>query len=153
MFNRPTTFPSFGALAALLLFSITNGIASAEKIYKSIDKEGNVTYSTTPPPDAVGSEEIERPAGPTDEQVREAEERSRQTTELAGELERDRVQREKEQAQREADERARNAVPVAPVYVPVPVPYPYYDHPLVQYPPARPARPSGGGRPTPRTSR
>jgi len=150
MAMRQSTLPSFRVLGALLMISVVSGTTVAEKIYKSIDKEGNVTYSTTPPPDAVGSEEIARPVAPTEEQVREAEERSRQTYELAGELERDRVQREKEQAQREADERARNAVPAAPVYVPVPVPYPYYEHPLVQYPPARPARPSGGGRPTPR---
>jgi len=153
MAMRQSTFPFFRALGVALMIFIVSGAAAAEKIYKSIDSEGNVTYSTTPPPDAVGSEEIVRPVGPTEAQVREAEEQSRQTNELASALERERVQREKEQAQREADERARNVVPAAPVYVPVPVPYPYYDHPLVQYPPARPARPSGGGRPTPRGNR
>jgi len=155
MFNRPTiVFLQFTFSVAALLTAI-NGAVRAETIYKSVDQEGKVTYSKTPPADAIENEEIAPPAAPTAEQVREAEERSRQTTELATELEQDRKRREKERLQREAEEQARqSALPPAPVGMPAPMsPYPYDDHPLIPLQPARPSRPPGGSRPTPRPSR
>ncbi len=49
----------FVAISIYLLASPT----IAQKIYKSVDKDGNVTYSTTPPPDAVSIEEIHIESG------------------------------------------------------------------------------------------
>lgn len=44
------------ALCVALLAS--PGPGSAQAIYKSVDSQGNVTYSTTPPPTAVGVEPV-----------------------------------------------------------------------------------------------
>ena len=139
--------------AGLLL--VGSGIPlHAESIFKSIDQEGNVTYSTTPPQDAVESAKITPPAAPTAEQVREAEERARKTEEFAGTLTKEREAREQERAQRAAEDQARQAAAVpAPVYGPVPaVPYPYSDYPYLPLQPARPSRPPGErpSRPRPR---
>ena len=59
-------------LAALLILSTT--ILSAEEIYKSVDRDGNVSYSSTPAADAVKVETIEPPQEPDPVDVERAEE-------------------------------------------------------------------------------
>lgn len=44
-------------------------------VYKSVDKDGNVTYSTTPPIDASKSSEVKLDAPPSEERIKAAEQR------------------------------------------------------------------------------
>ena len=83
--------------ASLLIASIAltiPGALPAQQVYKSIDAQGNVTYSSTPPSDADVQriETLEVPAGPTPEEQAAAEARAR-------ELEAQASQREAELAQ------------------------------------------------------
>jgi hypothetical protein len=96
--------------------------ASADQIYKSVDKAGKVTYSTAPLADAVTTKMVEPPHQPTPEQVFAAEEQYQLVKTLSAELEKNRKQREEEQARKEAAERAQqNASQLSVVYWPVPV--------------------------------
>jgi predicted nucleic acid-binding Zn ribbon protein len=73
-----------GILSASLLIASTAlaipGLLPAEQVYKSIDAQGNVTYSSTPPSDAdiQRIETLEVPAGPTPEEQAAAEARARE---------------------------------------------------------------------------
>lgn len=49
--------------ASVVCLVLAAAPAIAQKIYKSVDKDGNVTYSTTPPPDAVSTEEVSIKSG------------------------------------------------------------------------------------------
>ena len=62
------SWPAFVvAISIYLLASPT----IAQKIYKSVDKDGNVTYSTTPPPDAVSIEEVHIESGTSTPQTKQ----------------------------------------------------------------------------------
>ena len=66
--RRPAPLQWPLALATLLL----QPTLPAETIVKSVDAEGNVTYSSTPTADAVETETLTVPEGPSDAQRREA---------------------------------------------------------------------------------
>lgn len=72
-------------VAVLLLagVSATSSLAVSETIYKSVDAEGNVTYSSTPAEESVKSRAISVPQGPTDEQRKEAEQIQQQIEQAA----------------------------------------------------------------------
>lgn len=96
--------------------------ASADQIYKSVDKAGKVTYSAAPLADAVTTKMVEPPHQPTPEQVSAAEEQYQLVKTLGAELEKNRKQREEEQARKEAAERAQqNTSQLVVVYWPVSV--------------------------------
>jgi hypothetical protein len=80
--------------------------ASADQIYKSVDRAGKVTYSSAPLADAVTAKVVEPPHQPTPEQVSAAEEQHQFIKTLGAELEKNRKQREEEQARNMAEERA-----------------------------------------------
>jgi len=67
-------------MAQLLVLSIAFvsgiGIAAAE-IYKYVDAEGNVSYSSEPPPPGGKAENVTLGPEPTAQQIREAEEQQR----------------------------------------------------------------------------
>ena len=99
-----------------------SGSASADQIYKSVDKAGKVTYSTAPLADAVTTKMVEPPRQPTPEQVSAAEEQYQLVKTLGAELEQNRKQREEEQARNMAAERAQqNTSQFVVVYWPVSV--------------------------------
>lgn len=91
--------------AALLLAA---GMAAGQ-VYKSLDEKGRVIYSDRPVPDAVSTEPVEIEEGPTEEQVREAEERAGQAVSRSREMDAERA------AQQEARRRAEAAAKPAPV--------------------------------------
>ena len=59
-------------IAITLSTSLLSAAAMAETIYKSIDAEGNVTFSNTPPPAGVESRQIDLPPGPTPAQQQQS---------------------------------------------------------------------------------
>ena len=71
------------AITFFLLYSSTYiyanesfiGTPKDNTVYKSVDKEGNTTYSTTPPTDASKSSEVKLDAPPSQERIKAAEQR------------------------------------------------------------------------------
>jgi len=125
----------------LLVMLLVSSIAlAAEPIYKSVDEQGNVTYSAQPPATGAKLETIAVPPPPSEEDVRRAEEQAGKVKAQADELEKERKVREAE--------RAAAAVPPAGTTVVVPVPGVVGDPDVVSVPvrprPAPlPARPPG----------
>jgi len=115
--------------------------ALAGEVYKSVDAAGNVTYSTTPPADAVEVQAVDLPPGPSEQQVQEAVERAGQTRQAADKMTEQR--RQKEQAYRERREQAgqENVQSQAPAdtsgdsYYGAGWGYPYYPRPIRPHPP------------------
>jgi len=70
-------------ILAVCLFS--NG-AVAEKIYRSVDEKGEVTFSDEPPPAAVDVEQIEVQPAPTEAEHRESVERVQRMESQANEM-------------------------------------------------------------------
>lgn len=88
-------------ILCMVLLLIAGGVVVAEKAYKSIDESGQVTYSSSPPENAVKSKPVIIPVGPTDEQKRDATQRADSAEEQAEAL-----RRERAEAQRQAGEAA-----------------------------------------------
>jgi len=134
-------------------------IALSDTVYKSVDKDGNVTYSTNPMEDAVSVEsvDIEDPAATGDKGPGDAEDRIQQMHDIAEELQENRKQRELERQQ--AAEQARKEQEAAeqqrlreellqqnqdryPYYYPYPYPPYHPPHPPQKpRPPMRPIEP------------
>lgn len=105
---------------SLLMILLSPALAvPAETIYKSVDGQGNVTYSAQPLASAVKSEQVDVPAPPSEEAQRQAEEQGRKIKEKAKEMEKDRKAREAEQAAAAAAAAPQGGTTVV---VPVPVP-------------------------------
>ncbi|MCP4996259.1 MAG: DUF4124 domain-containing protein [Gammaproteobacteria bacterium] len=83
----------------IMLLLIVSTIATAEKVYKSVDESGNVTYSSSPPENAVNSKSVTIPPGPTDEQKSEAGKRAESTAEQAEAMRQDRMEAQKQRAE------------------------------------------------------
>ncbi|KPJ91315.1 MAG: hypothetical protein AMJ53_11950 [Gammaproteobacteria bacterium SG8_11] len=133
----------------------------AQPVYKSVDQDGNVTYSSTPPEDAKHVEDTGIVSSPTAGAVDDVE----KIKQAADELERDRKARESERANQkaaaEAQEKSRAPVekPVIQRHRPIiqqPIPPasgkpsqpPATTLPVVPVPPSPPppvAVPLGGG--------
>jgi len=86
--DRKTIVMMF-AIAGSLAMSV-NAPASAEEIYKSVDKAGKVTYSTAPRADAVIMKKLEPLHRPTPEEVSAAEEQHQLIETFGAELEKNR---------------------------------------------------------------
>jgi hypothetical protein len=65
---------TIGIVSVLVAFSV-----SAQTVYKSVDSQGRVTYSSSPPPEAATEmvEAVPLAPGPTPEQQQEAAKRAR----------------------------------------------------------------------------
>jgi hypothetical protein len=133
---------------SLLFAALACSSALADELYKSVDRAGNVTYSSTPP---KGSkvEKLEVAPPPTEAEVQAAEERLKKNAAQANELEAQRREKEAAQAAQEAEEaRLREAQkPVQPVMTDTPgnVDQPIdYPQPGAGFPPGMPT-----GRPIP----
>ena len=87
--------------------------AAAETVYKSVDADGKVTYSESPPPDAAPLmvEEVPIAPGPTDEQQNAADERIKELESETKSAEQEREARAAESAEAtsKAEEELRNA--------------------------------------------
>jgi hypothetical protein len=90
-----------GGACGLLLALSAGGLAAEDQVYKSIDADGNVTYSPTPPPvDAGVVEEVRLAPPPTEAQRQAAERRVREIEQTVAESERQRAATEEERRAR-----------------------------------------------------
>ena len=86
-------------IAVTLLFAGTLGtpsLALAEEIYKSVDADGNVTYSWVPPEEAVDTQTVSVPDAPPEAQQQEAVQREKQLQRAADSLARERSARDRQ---------------------------------------------------------
>jgi len=74
--------------------------AFAQTYYRSVDAEGNVTYSSSPPADAEQVAPVEVQPGPSDEEVKRAVERQLRFEAQLGEAQEKRAQGDQEQEDR-----------------------------------------------------
>lgn len=120
--------------------------AGADSLYKWVDSTGQVTYSSTPPPAGVKAEKVKVLQPPSDEDIKQAEERVKRTKEQASELENKRLDQEAKEAEEARLREAQQPEPPIVIEKPVYVPQPIY------YPPAHRPRPPVGPRPHPPAS-
>ena len=79
----------------LLLPGVTTAQNSGEPgIYKSIDKNGKVTYSTTPPENTEKSNRVNIPPPPSEKEIRAAQKRQKEIKKAAETLDVSRKKRE-----------------------------------------------------------
>ena len=71
------------SLAVVLVLMPMSGVA---QVYRSVDESGRVTFSDTPPENAVEVEPVEIAPGPSDEQVRESQARAEANQEMLDSL-------------------------------------------------------------------
>ena len=139
-----------------LMLTLLAGTAAAEQIYRSVDADGNVTFSNQPPANAVSVDEVSVQPGPSEAAQREARERMQRQESTANELGEARARRTQQQPQASpaVPEPVEQVEPVNQYYG-----YPYGNAPrrdkirdrLPERPvqlPAHPVRPSA--RPVPR---
>jgi hypothetical protein len=119
----------------MLLPAVLAGAAAAEQIYRSVDADGNVTFSSEPPADAVDVDEVKVQPGPSAAEQQAARERVQAQEATASELGEARASRAPQQP---VTSPATPAVvePVEPVNQ-------YYGYPYRKSPPGnqRPERP------------
>ncbi|MGD8908196.1 MAG: DUF4124 domain-containing protein [Chromatiales bacterium] len=72
-------------IAGLLFIACTllAQAAIGEEIYRTVDEEGNVTFTDTPAADDASARPVALPPGPSEERLRESEQRQRQIREAA----------------------------------------------------------------------
>jgi hypothetical protein len=70
----------------VLLLAMLAGTATAEQIYRSVDAEGNVTFSNQAPANSVTVDKVSVQPGPSDAAQREAQERMQRQEATANEL-------------------------------------------------------------------
>ena len=70
----------------MLLPAALAGAAAAEQIYRSVDADGNVTFSSEPPADAVDVDEVKVQPGPSAAEQQAARERVQAQEATASEL-------------------------------------------------------------------
>ena len=109
-----------------LLLAMLAGTAVAEQIFRSVDAQGNVTFSNQPPEDSVTVDQVSVQPGPSDAAQREAQERMQRQEAAANELGKANASRE-QQKPPAAPAVPEPVLPVEPVNQ-------YYDGPY-EYPP------------------
>ena len=113
---------------SLLLAVLVSQPASADTIYKWVDSEGQVTYSSIPPPGRIKAEIVALPPPPSEEEIKQAQDRVKRTEEQARELENQRLEQEAREAEEARLRKAQQPQPPIvierPVYVPQPIYYP-----------------------------
>jgi hypothetical protein len=83
----------------VLLLVMLAGTAAAEQIYKSVDAEGNVTFSNEPPANSVSVDQVDVQPGPSEAAQREAQERMQRQEATANELGESRASRDQQKPQ------------------------------------------------------
>lgn len=79
---------------SLFILLLTPATLTADTIYKSIDENGNVTYSTTPPQDDKQSTSVDIAPPPSEERIKAARDRHDRNKETANILDENRKKRE-----------------------------------------------------------
>jgi len=153
---KPTLTLTLPLLLALLM---AHGTGNAQKVYRSVDPQGNVIYSDDPPANAAQVQTVDLPPGPTEEQVKQAQELTREikasADKLAGErMEREKIAAEKRRLEQERERAAEQDARIARLesmqrnrdYWDYGVYSPYYrpHRPIIEHPIERPIqRPDG----------
>ena len=70
----------------VLMLAMLAGTAAAEQIYRSVDAEGNVTFSNQPPANSVNVDQVDVQPGPSEAAQREAQERMQRQEAAANEM-------------------------------------------------------------------
>ncbi|MDP2828641.1 MAG: DUF4124 domain-containing protein [Sulfuricellaceae bacterium] len=73
--------------------------AHADSVYKWKDKDGNVMYTSEPPPANIKKETIEGPPAPTEAEVAESRDRTRKQAEYVKEMQEKRREQEAQEAE------------------------------------------------------
>lgn len=73
--------------------------AVGEEVYRSVDAEGNVTYTDTPPTGNRPVERVELPPGPSAESLRQTEQRNLEIRQAADKAQRLRLQQQERKAE------------------------------------------------------
>lgn len=119
------------------------------QIYKYVDEEGNVTYSSSLPIGAKEVDQISVEEGPPPDAVEAAQERFKRLRESADQMEAERKQREAEYAKKREEQQAASEEVPAPIIIEQPrYYYPYPSRPIAR-PPQRPRPPDLPSRPAP----
>jgi Domain of unknown function (DUF4124) len=129
-----TQNPIFRAMKWLILISMLLAWqeAAAQQIYKSVDRDGNISYSSEPASDAVSVETVELPPPPGEDEIEQAQQRylELEARDLDRELERQRQEEEnllrlQIQADLELRRQLADQQPASPVIIEQ---YPYYEY-------------------------
>ncbi len=147
------------ASLALSVAIVTTNHVAAQEIYKVVDEDGNVTYTTEPPGEGHDTQVLDTLPEPSAEDVQAARERQQKISEdLAA---RNEAREEEARIQAQNDARAPATIVTSPAVIPVPVYRPDYYRPYyrprpphARPPHARPPysrpRPLPAPRPRPR---
>jgi Domain of unknown function (DUF4124) len=94
-------YPHTVVAGSMLMLVLLAGSAAAEQIYRSVDAEGNVTFSSQPPAGAVAVDEVNVQPGPSAAEQNAARERMQNQEATANELGEARASRVQQQPQEE----------------------------------------------------
>lgn len=108
----------------MLVLVLLSGMAAADQIYRSVDAQGNVTFSNQPPANSVSVDKVSVQPGPSAEAQQEAQERIQRQEATANELGEANARRVQQQPQKspDASQPVDSVDPVDPYYG-----YPYQD--------------------------
>jgi hypothetical protein len=81
----------------MLMLAVPTGTVAAEQIYRSVDAEGNVTFSSQPPTGAVAVDKVNVQPGPSDAEQSAARERVQRQEATASEMSEARANRVQQQ--------------------------------------------------------
>ena len=140
-------------LVLLVFISLFAMVSIGEEIYKTVDEEGNVTYSTTPPSQGQDAQVLDTLPEPSEEDVQAARDRQQKISE---DLEARSAARVAE-AEARAREQSSGTTTIisSPGVIPVPVYHPGYRRPYYRprpphaRPPYRPRPPASRPKPVP----
>ena len=78
----------------IFLFTVSLAALNAETIYKSVDENGKVTYSTTPPEESETATQVDIAPPPSEERIKAAQQQHERNMEAAGVLDENRKKRD-----------------------------------------------------------
>ena len=107
-------------LTALTL-TVSFSLAYGQAIYKTVDEEGNISYSSVKPEGNSKAQIVEPPREPTPEEVEAARQRQQDLQDSVEELRERRKQKEEEQALADYNNRSYRSKRVEQQVLPVPV--------------------------------
>jgi hypothetical protein len=70
----------------LLIMGSLPDTAAADTIYKTVDAQGNITFSNTPPPEGANAQQIDLPPGPTPAEEQQGQQQEQQLENMANDL-------------------------------------------------------------------
>jgi hypothetical protein len=141
-------------LYGIAVFLVATGVV-AQPLYKSVNEQGEVTFSDKPPPSAVEVQEVQVQPGPSEARLQESLERTKRIESQASDLEAANTERAKQRkdAQLQLQQPAKenevqpvtdynngNSYPNRPLYPPVIRPPIQPEHPLLPAAPERPVQ-------------